>query len=376
MILRDTTVLLKVIQRELTPHRVEGRRVSSRLRALTLIEVVVLLAILAILVGLLLPATRGTREASRRTFCQYNLVQLSKALGNYEAEHGVFPSAMAGTGPFSAEELPNPRDNAGRLSGFVGMLPYLDQLTLYQQIEEPIDFQGVSYSAFGPAPWTASYPPWQEQLTVLLCPSDFAQPSDGPQLGMTNYAFSVGDQARNLHGPKLLRGAFGCRLYARRGDFAKGLSSTIAIAEIVRGRSATKQRARVAVNVRGLLERPSDCLSAWQEEQTTYANFFRGSRWADGAGGPGIVHTILPPNSPSCAAGDVVGDGIYSANSWHPGGVNVAMADGSYQFISDKIDAGQDAAVPMANPSAEGRVDTSPTACGVWGSLGCIDAGH
>ena len=77
---------------------------------------------------------------------------------------------------------------------------------------------------------------------------------------------------------------------------------------------------------------------------------------------------ILPPNSPSCAnqRGEWQ-EGIYTANSYHTGGVNVAMADGSVHFVGDNIDTG--------NLSLPVPVD-GPSPYGVWGAMGSAGGGE
>jgi len=79
--------------------------------------------------------------------------------------------------------------------------------------------------------------------------------------------------------------------------------------------------------------------------------------------------TVLPPNSPSCAANNVTSDGwsIYSASSYHTGGVNVALFDGAVRFVTDTVDAG-------IATSAQDLVGPSPY--GVWGAYGSINGGE
>lgn len=94
----------------------------------------------------------------------------------------------------------------------------------------------------------------------------------------------------------------------------------------------------------------------------------RGGRWADGGAGIALINTILPPGIPSCSIAREAADGIYSAGSFHTGGINVAMVDGAVQFISSGIDCGD----VSRSPPQESEYGTSlvPSPYGVWGALG------
>ena len=101
----------------------------------------------------------------------------------------------------------------------------------------------------------------------------------------------------------------------------------------------------------------------------------RGSVWAMGAVPWSGFNTIMPPNSPNCDGTQDSGDewwrnqagGMYSAGSYHSGGCQVVMVDGSVQFINDAIDTGD---LSLRSVTA-GR---SPY--GVWGALGSRNGGE
>ena len=74
-------------------------RASDR-RAFTLVEMLVVIAVIAVLVSLLLPAVQLTREAARRSECVNNLMQIGIALQNYAVIHEVLPPGVVNnTGP-------------------------------------------------------------------------------------------------------------------------------------------------------------------------------------------------------------------------------------------------------------------------------------
>ncbi|MEZ6089694.1 MAG: DUF1559 domain-containing protein [Pirellulaceae bacterium] len=348
---------------------------TSQRHAFTLLELLVVLAIIGVLIGLMLPATRTAREAARRMQCSNNLKQLGLALLNYHDTHAHFPSAMGGTGI-----APHVTDgNFNRLSGLVALLPFLEHQSLWTQIENTHEQGNTRYPAMGPAPWDSAYAPWQKQVDVFLCPSVAV---DGGKYAKTNYAFCIGDRYRNIHESETIRGAFSPGLTARLDNILDGTSTTIAMAEIAHS-SRRDVAGQYAINQdAALLNEPKTCFDLLSKnryrDDVPLSKLGRGGCWADGAAGPGLVNTVLPPNGPSAAvAGDVAVDGFYSAGSYHPGGIQLVLVDASVHFIMETIDAGTPVSQSSDEDDRPDNVDLlHPSPFGVWGALGTAVGGE
>jgi prepilin-type N-terminal cleavage/methylation domain-containing protein len=347
-------------------------RQKARCPGFTLLELLVVIALIGLLLALLLPSVRNSREAARRAQCSNQLKRLGIALHNYHDACGHFPAAIGGTdGEFPLA------GNQGRLSGLVALLPYLEQTALWKQISQPTTVGGRTWPAMGPAPWIADYPPWRTQIASLRCPS-----AGGPDklAGVTHYTFCVGDTTTGIHKSNQVRGVFAGHRTTRLKDITDGTGNTVAMGEIgtpsqrrVVGQVATGQPVAV-------LKSPALCLATLDKSQPTqYAKHVpllapgRGMRWADGAAGYSLFATVLPPNSPSCAAlGSEAVDGVYSAGSYHSGGAQVLLADASVRFVAADIDAGNSQSIPPAASGGEKSQAASPY--GVWGALGTASA--
>ncbi len=292
---------------------------------------------------------------------------------------------MGGTGTFERDGAGtlHRRDNAGRLSGWVAMLPFFEEQALWTQINAPVQVDGVTFPAMGPAPTVSNYDPWKTQLTTLRCSSD---PTKATEFGLTNYAFCIGDAGRDLYVEKKSESG---KLLPPRGVFAAASQRATRFSDILDGRSNTIAMIEIANKMdqsvigQFAVEQPDRLLDAPKSgnelidpnHSTSYLDAIplsksgRGGRWADGAAGVSLTNTIMPPNRISFAVdGDDAVDGVYAGSSYHQGGVHVLMADGAVKFVTDSIESG-DLASPA--PSAWYATDTSRASpYGLWGALG------
>src|SRR3954466_9243849 len=99
-------------------------------RGFTLIELMVVIALLGLMVALLLPAIQSARESSRSTVCRNNLKQIGTALINYETVHKHFPKGAEGY----FDRMLSPAPMYG-LSWWARILPFLEQAEIADQLD-------------------------------------------------------------------------------------------------------------------------------------------------------------------------------------------------------------------------------------------------
>jgi prepilin-type N-terminal cleavage/methylation domain-containing protein/prepilin-type processing-associated H-X9-DG protein len=332
----------------------------------TLVELLVVIAIIGVLVALLLPAVQAAREAARRSQCANNLKQLGLALHNHHDALKRFPSLNESNG---GTRNTNPQGNEGRNTGLMHVLPHLEQSAVYDILSSPGNYGGIDIHPWGPVRDRAYYPPYVARIPTFICPSNPWPPS--ALWGIAHprsYAVSLADTIVNTHNARENRGVFATESQVNMSSIVDGTSNTILMAERAFGSSNRRSvRGYFANNVGGLNTQPINCLTTasaglYLPTQSVQTDRAVGVQWFDGYPAFTGFNTVLPPNSPSCAA-DNWGDnwGVFSASSFHPGGVHVLLADGSVRFINDTIDTGNLAAAP-------GSGGSSPY--GVWGALG------
>ena len=140
-------------------------------RGFTLVELLVIVAIIGLLFALLLPAVQAAREASRRAQCANNLHQIGIGLQAYVSDFGVFPAGCGG-------RIQSPH---------VAILPALEQGALYNSYNWalPSFIDGAVNQSFRCT-----------QVSTFLCPSDVppqGRPTDYDGMAATDYAANLGD---------------------------------------------------------------------------------------------------------------------------------------------------------------------------------------
>jgi prepilin-type N-terminal cleavage/methylation domain-containing protein len=344
----------------------------------TLVELLVVIAIIGILVALLLPAIQAAREAARRTECINNLKQLGVAHHNYHDAFSTLVYRCGGTnkaylsGTGASISIGARQGNSYTRSGFVSLLPFMEQGPLWEQIKSG----DVDFPSEGPSGWYG-WTVWEVEMDSLRCPSDTGLPG----VDDSTYVFSIGDQTASTIGDQTPRGVFGYRRTFAFSDITDGTSNTAMMSErlahdgnVCGGASAPGTVAAQQVDHRlgtahiaGVRAAPNVCFT------TTDGRYFVGGTQCHSWGGynwtygwPSVVgfNTVLPPNGPSCTEGGAWtshSHQVIPPTSHHPGGVNLLLCDGSTQFISNDIDTGN---LGTSQPN------TGESRYGVWGALG------
>ena len=323
-------------------------REQGRTAGFTLIELLVVIAIIAVLMALLLPAVQAAREAARRIQCVNNMKQIGLALRNYESSNGALPMTMALSGSGTTTN-----DFTG-WSAQARILPFLEGNPLHNAAnfsvskEDPPNSTVIALS-----------------VPAFLCPSEIkTQPSlhDYGHAGVINYGVCQGDWFvwGGFNGPQNRTG-FGPNRSRRLAEFTDGLSQTMFAAEVKTYGPASNCRHTTLPSVNN----PNAIPSPYADPYVVAPEYDNGTcvtqnqyefhtEWSDGNVHAAGFTTAWPPNKIILGRTTFAGmdldlngrneeDGgptfaAINARSYHPGGVNVLMGDGSVKFIKSAID--------------------------------------
>ena len=180
-------------------------------RAFTLVELLVVVAIIGVLIGILLPAVQNVREAARRLACGNNLDQISIALQNHHAAHQAFP---VGGIEWRVRNDPTRR----QLAWSAFLLPFLDQENIWQQLDLNTAFDSPEN-----AEAAASV------IDVFVCPSSLRGRQTVYGRGPCDYGGIYGERITSPNNPP--KGTMLHDVAVSLGDVTDGASHTLIIAE-------------------------------------------------------------------------------------------------------------------------------------------------
>jgi len=312
--------------------------------------------------------------------CGNNLKQLGLGVLQHESGKGMFPLAN------KSWQLQTLRPASGNVQffGYIpAVLPYIEEQQRYDSLCYEITNNDI-------APWS-SVTALNTSPVSLLCPSDFQATAKGKK---KSYLCNMGDIAVGCYGSAtrspFVSGNDGGSTTAkvRVKDITDGTSKTAILSERAlgagRGSADTNVKTGYAVGVATTQGgKPQLCLDQAASGQLTspYTSDTVGFRWASREDINNVFYTILAPNGPTCTSqGSSNG---YSTDNWalmtvssyHQGGVNVVMADGSVRFVSNVIDAGDPNQTPIVQSGTiNGYKGVSQW--GVWGAMGTMKGGE
>ena len=312
-------------------------------RGFTLVELLVVMAVIGMLVAILLPAVQSARASARRTACTNNLRQLGIALHNYESSIGRFPSGAISKRYDAQPWTPH---NYYRWSALAHILPYLENSAAYEALDLDVPMYGLNFQITDVNRTAVA-----ARIEEFLCASDSGNSVD-PSQGPTNYQACAGT---GVEGGTAYDadGLFYINSARKVASIEDGLSHTAAFSESILGVSPDPQEqvSREDADPRYVYGFARAVpLNEQSCQETALWNFTqpRGFSWANGEYRSAIYNHYLMPNSADfdCISALVAGPveimhsgfGWKTARSFHAGGVNVCFADGSLRFVMDDVE--------------------------------------
>jgi len=280
------------------------RNPSPRRPAFTLIELLVVIAIIAILIALLVPAVQHVREAAARTQCANNVKQIALACHSFHDVHRKMPPAA--TGSLNGYEI--------KYSTFhVYILPYIEQDNLYKTMVPNV-------------PYTSNYAVGSVKVSTYFCPSsgeELSKNASEAANGQTNYTMHYYANLGPIGTNSVSKLAYSQRTVGSQGGYS------------LEGPVIVETTGYAKPTLSTITDGTSNTLLVGEISKdgwVFYRSWIRG--WdSDSSGVPNAGKNVkFPINSTDYTPG---GFNNVSLASNHPGGVNVAMCDGSTRFLNE-----------------------------------------
>jgi prepilin-type N-terminal cleavage/methylation domain-containing protein/prepilin-type processing-associated H-X9-DG protein len=305
----------------LSPHGIAAHFPGDArfLHGFTLVELLVVIAIIATLIGLLLPAVQSAREAARRTACRNSMRQVGLALHTCSDAKKYLPPLTA---PSSSQAITvtGPYKGAIGFTVFTWLLPFLEEDALFRLANGNVN------TPISGAPGRGRL--FSVPIAAYRCPSDA---SNGEGLALTKNGdannWAVGNYAANyaVFGNPLAETA-AARMQGRARiptTFADGTSHCVVLAE----RFGT-------CGSGGALEHAQTAGNLWSDSNSRWRPVFGINNFEQTPNQPGYLPCAMFQVAPHW----LTGCDSTRAQTAHPGGMSVTMADGSVRGASDSMD--------------------------------------
>lgn len=312
-------------------------------RGFTLVELLVVIAIIGVLVGLLLAAVQSVRESARRLSCSNNLKQLGLGLHHHQQARRTFPPGFARVygNPNPASDFSQNDDvsaaaaSQGNWSWAAFTLPYIEMDSVYQVI----NVTGTDCAAaMGNATQMQAM---AVPVSAFRCPADYTV-ATGQRPGITGISFkdasgnnvttrsALSNYVAANHSSNTLKvgdGIFFMNSKTSAARILDGLSKTIALGERVyflyNGITGIDPQQGYAYN--GFLMPQAACIYC-----------VRGTRQQSSFGIRDVLGSaFMAINEPSMLVGSADSSSSRGFSSYHRGGAQFTMADGSVRFLSE-----------------------------------------
>jgi prepilin-type N-terminal cleavage/methylation domain-containing protein/prepilin-type processing-associated H-X9-DG protein len=306
----------------------------------TLVELLVVIAIIGVLVGLLLPAVQAAREAANRMSCQNNIKQIGLANANFESTYRQYPESFRPTGA-----LP-----AGGWCAQAQLLPFMEQVQLESEIDYSLPYAGQTLVANGQNVQISSF-----RVPGFICPSEVRdeQRVDGATLHYPiNYGVNVGvwfvwDAVSKKTGD----GAFVPGKRLKPASILDGLSNTVCVSEVRAYTPYFRDGSNPNADNAPAPADPATVVGYGGSFKTDSGH----TEWVDGRVHQTGYTACFPPNTEvlytsggveydvdfnSSREGNSATNKTYAAvtsRSYHSGGVNVGLLDGSVRFVGETV---------------------------------------
>jgi len=286
---------------------------QQRQSAFTLVEVLVVIAVIGVLIALLLPAVQMARESARRTACVNKLRQITLACHQHQDTYNVFPPVWVQS-PFT---VPQGQVIEGGAGLYAFLLPYLEREDLARQYRWDKGAQRLE-----------NQPVATTQLPVVQCPS--AEPN--------RWVTAVEDPQNYSYGGK---GACGDYTGVREIDSSLVELGIVDLAACYQGVLARDHLTRLAEITDGasqtlLITECAGRPKLWRAGKLVPEIYAQGGPWISGTTTFGKGSSPDGTKQPGPCAINCSND--REVYSFHPGGANTVFVDGSVHFLPASIE--------------------------------------